>query len=1767
MNKLNCGCGLIIEVTPIGILNAIYEKNQENAEILKNMLCIRIQNNNNEQYLLLENYLKAELIVTSSNLTIYLANRGDPQSLTTIVGEIHIDEQGKIEVNAIQIIGVPELRSACYGILSQQTEFFATPLINENNNGPITDLHTHFSGILTADILIQGLQKKAELNANKPNSPNPIPYPKIYLEKIGIPVAEFPDVIDRNGQVKEGMIDLTYLLDREEDLKKFKQLLHIPANRQIIFSEMEEYYIYRGIFIQDLELFEFFLEKMAEEYKQQGIKYIEISFAKVAKPSYLKIIHKVLPEIEKNTGVKIRFLAMLARTASKEMRQLQIQKYEHISLNSPYVVGIDLLSAEVNSSYDFYPELSYLAQKYPGRIIRVHAGETSYHAENVKAIARLAKKYPKVPFRIGHGTYGVTKETIIALQACSNITIEVNMASNVALNMHACDETHPIDIYINANIPVVLGSDGHGLYQSKGTDLIKLLTYRYGAEEVANFIQDLHQRERKHINYIELMHKFDTRSVLRKLMVALRREASATSDLDFISSLMMLEALNLDRQLMFSEFNAAPDLQVINHLQSVMDTYDYLIKNKRILDYLIENVILGPQVLERSRAIAVEKTRLSEEAKTLSRNEQKCLAKRIEDRFNFSPMRDLVVNNAASKSSSVNTVLPVADTFSNKIPIMITGIIPYPQEPDDSYVNKITEVIAIIKTLLETLDCNNVYFATTGMDIGVQKLVHKLIADYNKTNKQNKEFRLVAYVQHNVKPEQLSCYLTDIVVIEDVGSIYNLYKYLTRLTITNGLRTICFGGSMWNNDVAHAISEILRVNWNINNHIKKRQLTLVPSKSRINQLPMFEAKTSLEVFAHSFDDLLTPAHELLYELYLQETKKNTRAEEIISMYGRVLPSTAWEIANLVLLSLDSDEFTEIIFDKEQRESALALLTECFDSLHSKVCDINEYEQIIHTHIDNTPLLTSQIKYLLIKATLEIWQEVTAKMERLACTETLNTRKLVNSSSSMLQGLSNSCFFKSEEEHSLNKVSRNPGSDINLFYRNAFLNSGNNIYNIPLGDKVAFKLSRGDALKENYTETERIAIKIVLEEQYRKREAKKAEELRYRTILLMIDKNTTKGFTKQYNKLCRELLSYLNCVTISNGQNSIEIIQRHIEVADIKLEEHIKTFLFSSLDNPEKIILDHDGRFNQASVNFILDKLVEHCWGEYTLDKIRAFLKNLNDSSTRSDPELLEYFGQLISTYTSNYIENKHSLIKNNTFIVGRLFSSGISFDNIYHFLTNKSFNYKSTTTGTVFTHGFYHNGIKVLDVYWGDSRFYPEQLINGIQIYKKHRIPEDEPWKSRDELSETDFEYVLDKRNNFIKRFSYRFIRPTERMLLATSNPNNISPTDTLHSFDEIEGNSSKNKYFVPHRQNLPQSFQEALSEELGEFSLNRIGTYRFVTTSQSAHKYDLRANNETLFLRHPSCFEDIAQAKGKAWQGGGLIKIDITYVDKDDVRCQYKAASRVNMDRVKRHIHGVVKKKLVKEFEIPTDAQWSAVLDLELNKAKISSLRNRETHFSTIPMRSIVGWKPYPQYPIWLKTEDVTLPIILTNNSYLVSYQVPDVLSNSLDFLNFEENKTITTTRDIITEIEDINYDTRYLYCINMLKTRLESHHNVPSMGFINVILQSIAINIHYAKKQINKQSLERVNHLVDIIFRRIVHEIPNYDPLVTLERLMEDFHPVIDKIIADWVNPLPSSRIYSDAISMAFYMSPKKTVGIYNNIMASESDVRQQPIRVCKM
>lgn len=415
-----------------------------------------------------------------------------------------------------------------------------------------TDLHTHMNANLSPDILIAlGIThqikyplyyiKKLKLKLTKEQEEKIYEQRKLVekdFENSELKGKYLTRRIDDNTFINFADFILNNLENSKENIEKIRASLAILKDGQAVFTNLEKVYLYRYIFAKGTESKEkikldinkineiyqkdikeavikmledkkrgSIYEKnnlrqdkllwIAREYQKQGIYYVEIADTTLTKKGLpaielLEEIHDIMPKIEAETGVIIRFLVAIRRipltiikdniTSSDYLRE-NLSVLKAVS-RSPYVVGSDFIGEEINDISELKPAIKEITQfavaQNNGFTIRIHAGENDSLRNNVlksiQLVRKSTEKGQKMPrVRIGHGLYTPELDSeegkkLIKEIKKSNAVMEFQLTSNVRLNNLSKIEGHPLKKYLDNGVKCVQGTDGCGFY---GTDTIE----------------------------------------------------------------------------------------------------------------------------------------------------------------------------------------------------------------------------------------------------------------------------------------------------------------------------------------------------------------------------------------------------------------------------------------------------------------------------------------------------------------------------------------------------------------------------------------------------------------------------------------------------------------------------------------------------------------------------------------------------------------------------------------------------------------------------------------------------------------------------------------------------------------------------------------------------------------------------------------------------------------------------------------------------------------------------------------------------------------------------------------------------------------------------------------------------------------------------------------------------------------------------------------------------------------------------------------------
>ena len=415
-----------------------------------------------------------------------------------------------------------------------------------------TDLHTHMNANLSPDILIAlGIThqikyplyyiKKLKLKLTKEQEEKIYEQRKLVekdFENSELKGKYLTRKIDDNTFINFADFILNNLENSKENIEKIRASLAILKDGQAVFTNLEKVYLYRYIFAKGTEskekirldinkineiyqkdikeaVIKMLEDKkrgsvyaknnlrqdkllwIAREYQKQGIYYVEIADTTLTKKGLpaielLEEIHDIMPKIEAETGVTIRFLVAIRRipltiikdniTSSDYLRE-NLSVLKAVS-RSPYVVGSDFIGEEINDISELKPAIKEITQfavaQNNGFTIRIHAGENDGLRDNVlksiQLVRKSTEKDQKMPrVRIGHGLYTPELDSeegkkLIKEIKKSNAVMEFQLTSNVRLNNLSKIEGHPLKKYLDNGVKCVQGTDGCGFY---GTDTIE----------------------------------------------------------------------------------------------------------------------------------------------------------------------------------------------------------------------------------------------------------------------------------------------------------------------------------------------------------------------------------------------------------------------------------------------------------------------------------------------------------------------------------------------------------------------------------------------------------------------------------------------------------------------------------------------------------------------------------------------------------------------------------------------------------------------------------------------------------------------------------------------------------------------------------------------------------------------------------------------------------------------------------------------------------------------------------------------------------------------------------------------------------------------------------------------------------------------------------------------------------------------------------------------------------------------------------------------
>lgn len=187
---------------------------------------------------------------------------------------------------------------------------------------------------------------------------------------------------------------------------------------------------------------------------------------------------------------------------------------------SPLIVGVNIVAPENNdtSMHDYWLHMQmykFCHGKYPQVKYSMHAGELAlgmvkpeemtWHITEAVHTAKAS--------RIGHGVdipYELNSYDLLDHMSANKIAVEINLFSNEFI-LKVQDDKHPISLYRDFGVPIVISTDDAGVLRTNLTDQYVLLAKRY---------KDIPYMEIKQYVYNSIRYSFIEEPAVKNRLIA-----------------------------------------------------------------------------------------------------------------------------------------------------------------------------------------------------------------------------------------------------------------------------------------------------------------------------------------------------------------------------------------------------------------------------------------------------------------------------------------------------------------------------------------------------------------------------------------------------------------------------------------------------------------------------------------------------------------------------------------------------------------------------------------------------------------------------------------------------------------------------------------------------------------------------------------------------------------------------------------------------------------------------------------------------------------------------------------------------------------------------------------------------------------------------------------------------------------------------------------------------------------------------------------------
>ena len=344
-----------------------------------------------------------------------------------------------------------------------------------------TELHTHLMGMMTSERFLKFLSNYLDcvywpLDEPISNASQTVPISSLLTDEDALDSLRIP----HGTQVDYFTLDDRYATRTE----LLKLAVHKTFSR--LYREVKEKHpdvidetVKKAVTsTAETTVYNDYINSSLLELVNQGVEYVEISY------SNPRIITNFVMDDYLKDKITCKFLLSTDRSRSlKNMRQ-SIKSLRTLLVTS-FAVGIDIMGQErpfsreeldPNNSKSFEKKLEMAFDEllqHNDTTLRIHSGEIPSKDNTLltlRMIEHIATKkgitIPPPEIRIGHGLHFNPSEDYLSLLKKFHCIVELNASSNYGLGNIKDYSEVPYSYYLEHDIPVVIATDGHGLYDT-----------------------------------------------------------------------------------------------------------------------------------------------------------------------------------------------------------------------------------------------------------------------------------------------------------------------------------------------------------------------------------------------------------------------------------------------------------------------------------------------------------------------------------------------------------------------------------------------------------------------------------------------------------------------------------------------------------------------------------------------------------------------------------------------------------------------------------------------------------------------------------------------------------------------------------------------------------------------------------------------------------------------------------------------------------------------------------------------------------------------------------------------------------------------------------------------------------------------------------------------------------------------------------------------------------------------------------------------------